>query len=97
MLCQTEQFHVYQCHRLPFAYTSHQFVFIPVIYSFIEYTSAPVEVSVWLGSITLKSVFVAFYVQDAVKAEGGLWEPHVPAGVLHDAGQQVRAERQLQR
>ena len=31
MLCQTEQFRIYQCHRLPFAYTSHQFVFIPVI------------------------------------------------------------------
>ena len=97
MLCQTEQFLVYQCHRLPFAYTSHQFLFIPVIYSFTEYTSAPVEVSVWLGGITRKSVSFAFCVQDAVKAEGGLWGPHVPAGDLHDAGQQVRAERQLRR
>ena len=98
MLCQTEHFFVYQGHSLPFAYTSHQFVFIPVIYIlFTEYTSAPVEVSVWLGGITRKSVFFAACVQDAVKAERGLWGPHVPAGGLHDAGQQVRAERQLQR
>ena len=71
---------------ITFVYTSH--------YSFIEYTSAPVEVSVWLGGITLKSVCVAFFVQDAGKAEGGLWEPHTQA-VLHDVGPQVRAERQL--
>ena len=36
---------------------------------FIKYTSAPVEVSVWLGGKALKSVFVAFCVQDAVKDE----------------------------
>ena len=71
MLCQTEQFCIYQCHRLfllipvqssiTFVYTSH--------YSFIEYTSAPVEVSVWLGGTTLKSVYGAFCVQDAVQVE----------------------------
>ena len=44
-----------------FVYTSH--------YSFIEYTSAPVEVSVWLGGTTLKSVYGAFCVQDAVQVE----------------------------
>ena len=50
------------------------FLFIPVINDFlvytslfIEYTSAPVEVSVWLGGITLKSVYGAFCVQDAVQ------------------------------
>ena len=36
---------------------------------FIGYTSAPVEVSVWLGGITQKSVYCAFCVQDAVPVE----------------------------
>ena len=81
MLCQTEQFCIYQCvidffllipvssislfipvqSSITFVYTSH--------YSFIEYTSAPVEVSVWLGGIPLKSVYGAFCVQDAVQVE----------------------------
>ena len=46
---------------ITFVYTSH--------YSFIEYTSAPVEVSVWLGGIPLKSVYGAFCVQDALQVE----------------------------
>ena len=46
------------------------FLFIPALLElFIKYTSAPVEVSVWLGGKALKSVFVAFCVQDAVKDE----------------------------
>ena len=70
----------YQCHRLS-VYTSVRdfsclyqrqrlFLFIPALLEmFIKYTSAPVEVSVWLGGKSLKSVYVAFCVQDAVKAE----------------------------
>ena len=55
------------CHIFS-VYTSQSYIalFIPVRL-FIEYTSAPVEVSVWLGGITLKSVCVAFCVQDAVQ------------------------------
>ena len=49
-------------------YQSYLFsLFIPV-FVYI-YTSAPVEVSVWLGGITLKSVYDAFCVQDAVQVE----------------------------
>ena len=48
-----------------FVYTSHQFLFflfIPVINFtlFIKYTSAPVEMSIWLGGTTLKSASDAF-------------------------------------
>ena len=46
-----------------FVYTSHSLIL------FIGYTSAPVEVSVWLGGTTLKSVYGAFCVQDAVQVE----------------------------
>ena len=55
------------CHIFS-VYTSQSWIalFIPVRL-FIEYTNAPVEVSVWLGGITLKSVCVAFCVQDAVQ------------------------------
>ena len=49
-------------------YQSYVILLIPV-FLFIEYTSAPVEVSVWLGGITLKSVYGAFCVQDAVQVE----------------------------
>ena len=46
------------------------FLFIPVLLEmFIKYTSAPVEVSVWLGGKLLKSVYGAFCVQDAVQVE----------------------------
>ena len=46
------------------------FLFIPALLEmFIKYTSAPVEVSVWLGGKLLKSVYVAFCVQDAVQDE----------------------------
>ena len=38
---------VYTSHVIVFAYTSQ------IDFLFIEYTSAPVEVSVWLGGITL--------------------------------------------
>ena len=71
---------VYSCVRQSnFVYTSSLliFLFIPVSHRllclyqslFIEYTSAPVEVSVWLGGITQKSVYGAFCVQDAVQVE----------------------------
>ena len=50
------------------------FLFIPVILIFFVYTSfvymihqRPVEVSVWLGGTTLKTVYGAFCVQDAVQ------------------------------
>ena len=81
MLCQTEQSCIYQCHRLfLFIPVSSISLFIPVshhffVYTshslilFIGYTSAPVEVSVWLGGTTLKSVYGAFCVQDAVQVE----------------------------
>ena len=61
----------YQCHRLFCLYLRQRlFLFIPALLEmFIKYTSAPVEVSVWLGGKSLKSVYVAFCVQDAVKAE----------------------------
>ena len=62
----------YQCHRLFCLYQRQRlfFLFIPALLElFIKYTSAPVEVSVWLGGKALKSVFVAFCVQDAVKDE----------------------------
>ena len=65
-----------------FVYTSQLliFLFIPVshiflclyqsfINLFIGYTSAPVEVSVWLGGTTQKSVYGASCVQDAVQVE----------------------------
>ena len=45
------------------------FVYTSVIDLFIKYTSAPVEVSVWLGGKLLKSVYGAFCVQDAVQDE----------------------------
>ena len=45
------------------------FVYTSVIDLFIKYTSAPVEVSVWLGGKLLKSVYGAFCVQDAVQVE----------------------------
>ena len=71
---------VYSCVRQSnFVYTSSLLIslFIPVSHRFsclyqslfIENTSAPVEVSVWLGGITQKSVCVAFCVQDAVQVE----------------------------
>ena len=44
-------------------------VYTSVIGMFIKYTSAPVEVSVWLGGKLLKSVYGAFCVQDAVQVE----------------------------
>ena len=45
------------------------FVYTSVIDLFIKYTSAPVEVSVWLGGKLLKSIYGAFCVQDAVQDE----------------------------
>ena len=44
-------------------------VYTSVIGMFIKYTSAPVEVSVWLGGKLLKSVYGAFCVQDAVQVK----------------------------
>ena len=69
MLCQTEQFCIYQCHRLSLlipVQSSITFVHTSVIDLFIKYTSAPVEVSVWLGGKLLKNVYGASCVQDAV-------------------------------
>ena len=44
------------------------FLFIPVINQlFIQHTSAPVEMSVWLGGRALMSAYDAFCVQDAVQ------------------------------
>ena len=64
-------FCLYQRQRLSCLYQRQRlFLFIPALLElFIKYTSAPVEVSVWLGGKALKSVFVAFCVQDAVKDE----------------------------
>ena len=62
---------VYQYRRLfLFIPASETFlVYTSVIGMFIKYTSAPVEVSVWLGGKLLKSVYGAFCVQDAVQVE----------------------------
>ena len=62
---------VYQYRRLfLFIPASEIFlVYTSVIGMFIKYTSAPVEVSVWLGGKLLKSVYGAFCVQDAGQVE----------------------------
>ena len=70
MLCQTEQTCIPVSETFLFIPASETlFVYTSVIDLFIKYTSAPVEVSVWLGGKLLKSVYHAFCVQDAVQAE----------------------------
>ena len=79
-----------------FVYTSHQFLlFIPVINFalFIKYTSAPVEVSVWLGGTMLKSAYDAFCDLVAVLVVWGLWEPHARARGRLVAGRLILAGR----
>ena len=63
--------------------TSHSiFVYRRVVIKlFIDHTSAPVEVSVWLGGI---SPWSDFYV--ACGCVRGLWEPHAWAAILDDEG-----------
>ena len=53
------------------------------------------EVSVWLGGTTLKSVYGAFCIQDAVQVVWGLWEPHARAGGRLVAGQLTQAGQLL--
>ena len=61
-------FRLYISHIFFCLYQSYVILFI-LVFLFIKYTSAPVEVSVWLGGTTLKSVYGAFCVQDAVQVE----------------------------
>ena len=70
MLCQTERTCIPVSETFLFIPASETlFVYTSVIDLFIKYTSAPVEVSVWLGGKLLKSVYGASCVQDAVQVE----------------------------
>ena len=73
--CVRQSNFVYTSSLLIFSvYTSQSYSLFLCLYQsfinlFIGYTSAPVEVSVWLGGTTQKSVYGASCVQDAVQVE----------------------------